>query len=308
MREMQTKDAPRHLTLAAAGLTMLALSLSGCEQGVGGGASAAPSVRILPDAEAEGLDVGGAAADVQVAGYGTLRGRIVLDGPPPSLPTTVQQAQIKPADAAVCVFEKIPQHENLIVAADGALANVFVYLPKAPPGTKKPEGSPQPVKFDQEVCTFKPHCLIVQTEQTVLVLNSDGIAHNTHTFPNRNPSFNSTVSPGEQVGVPLVYERSESKPVRVTCDFHAWMGAFHLPLDHPYGAVSGEDGTFEITDLPAGKHQFAIWHEVAGDIHKRYDVEIPVDGVAEIEIRVPAQSLVSFKGPRSKRIVLSMIP
>ncbi len=305
---MQTKNAPRHLTLVAAGLTMLALSLSGCEQGLGGGAVAVPTVRILPDAEAAGVEIGGAAEDVQVAGYGTLRGRIILDGAAPSLPTTVQQAQIKPADAAVCVFGEIPHHENLIVAADGALANVFVYLPKAPPGTKQPEGTPEPVKFDQKVCTFRPHCLIVQTDQTVLVLNSDSIAHNTHTYPNRNPGFNSTVSPGEQVGVPLVYQRSESKPVRVTCDFHAWMGAFHLPLDHPYGALTGEDGTFEITDLPAGKHQFTIWHEVAGDIQKRYDVEIPVDGVAEVEIHVAAQSFSSFKGPRSKRVVLSMIP
>ncbi|MGD9857107.1 MAG: hypothetical protein AB7U20_19340, partial [Planctomycetaceae bacterium] len=201
MIEMQLMHGSRQMTLIAAGLTMLALSMSGCREGLGGGASIVPVVRILPDAEAEGAAIGGGAADVQVAGYGTLRGRIVLDGAAPSLPPTIQQSQIKPGDAAVCVFEKIPKQENLLVAADGALANVFVYLPKAPPGTRPPEGELEPIKFDQEVCTFKPHCLVSQAGQTILVLNADNLAHNTHTYPNRNAGFNSTVSPGERTGV-----------------------------------------------------------------------------------------------------------
>lgn len=301
-------NSSRQLTLLAAGLTLLALSISGCQEGYGGGAAIVPAVRILPDAEAEGVAAGGPAAAVEVAGYGTLRGRVVLEGAPPTLPPTIQQAQIKPSDAAVCVYEKIPKQQNLVVAADGALANVFVYLPKPPPGTKQPEGELSPIKFDQEFCTFEPHCLVAQAGQTILVLNSDNLAHNTHTYPSRNPGFNSTVSPNDQTGVPLVYARPESRPVRVTCDFHPWMGAFHLPVDHPYAAVSAEDGTFEIADLPAGEHEFTVWHEVAGDINKRLSVEIPVDGVAEVEIKVPAQSLARFRGEQPKRVVLSMIP
>ena len=31
-------------------------------------------------------------------------------------------------------------------------------------------------------------------------------------------------------------------------------------------AVSGEDGTFEIKNIPAGKHEFQLWHEVPGYI------------------------------------------
>ena len=29
-------------------------------------------------------------------------------------------------------------------------------------------------------------------------------------------------------------------------------------------AVSGDDGTFEIKNIPAGKHEFQFWHEAAG--------------------------------------------
>ena len=28
-------------------------------------------------------------------------------------------------------------------------------------------------------------------------------------------------------------------------------------------AASGEDGSFEIKNVPAGKHEFQFWHEIA---------------------------------------------
>ena len=37
--------------------------------------------------------------------------------------------------------------------------------------------------------------------------------------------------------------------------------AWHLPLDHPYGAVTDADGNFTIKNLPVGTHKFRIWHE-----------------------------------------------
>jgi hypothetical protein len=40
---------------------------------------------------------------------------------------------------------------------------------------------------------------------------------------------------------------------------HGW----HFPLDHPYAAVSGPNGEFEIKDLPAGEHSFRVWAEGA---------------------------------------------
>jgi len=310
MNQIKHQTHKRHLvrcTLVAAGLTVLAISLSGCQEGLGGGARSGLAVSILPDTEAEGVDLGGSAAQVEVAGYGTLKGRVILEGSAPNLPPTIQQSQIKSQDVGVCLYEKIPRQTNFIVASDGALANVFVYLSKAPPGTKLPEGEASPIEFDQEFCTFKPHCLVALAGQTIMVLNSDSILHNTHTYPTRNPGFNSGVDKASG-GIPLVYERPENKPVKVVCDIHPWMGAYHLPLDHPYGALTGDDGTFEITDIPAGKHLFTVWHEVAGDIKKRYEVEITVDGTTEVEIKAPAADFASFDGERSKRVILSVIP
>lgn len=285
--------------LVAAGLTALSLSLVGCEQGLGGGAASILHVRILPDAEAADQAGGAAAADVAVAGYGTLKGRVVLEG------TANIPGAITPNKDAFCIAKAPIPNDRIVVGADGGLANVFIYLPNAPGGAKQPE-SLEEIKFDQVGCRFVPHCMTMQTNQTVLVLNDDDTLHNTHTNPQRQPAFNQGVAPNERNGVPLVYSRAERIPVSVICDIHPWMLAYHMPLDHPYNVVTAEDGTFEVPNLPAGRHEFTIWHEVPGVINNRYAVEIPVDGTAEVEIKVPAQQLAQFNGPQPRQVVLSM--
>lgn len=62
------------------------------------------------------------------------------------------------------------------------------------------------------------------------------------------------------------------------CDVHPWMLAWHLPLDHPYGTVTADDGTFSIADLPAGTHKLTLWHEVLGVIDDNVSITIEPDG------------------------------
>jgi hypothetical protein len=42
------------------------------------------------------------------------------------------------------------------------------------------------------------------------------------------------------------------------------MKGYVLSQDHPYMAATGDDGKFEIKDIPAGKHDFQFWHEAGG--------------------------------------------
>ncbi len=48
------------------------------------------------------------------------------------------------------------------------------------------------------------------------------------------------------------------------CDVHFWMASYVHVLDHPYYAVTGDDGSFEIKDLPAGTYTVEVWHEKLG--------------------------------------------
>jgi hypothetical protein len=106
----------------------------------------------------------------------------------------------------------------------------------------------------------------------------------------KNPAFNKVVSPKDRKGVPLKYELSEKQPFSVVCDIHSWMKAYHLPLDHSFAAVSTADGTFEIQGLPAGKHEFKVWHEAGQFLEKSLSVTIK-PGDNDITIKVPASKL-----------------
>lgn len=308
---LRTKSSTEHI-LPGTGLALLAavaLGLSGC----GGGATAMPTVRYLPSRPEAAATEAGAATEASTAettaassgsGTGTLKGRVVYQGAFQSLPPLYAKGAA-PKDTEVCGAEAIP--DESVIVNEGGLANVFIYLPKAPAGASSPTPS-EPVIFDQKFCVFKPHALIVRAGQTIKVLNSDGALHNTHTYPTRNPTFNQGVKPNDQVGIDLVYARPENQPFMVGCDVHPWMKAYHLPLDHPYGAVSASDGTFEIPNLPAGKHSFRVWHEKGGELQKALAVTIRAGETTEIEIPVSAAQLSRRAGPAPSTVVLSLIP
>ena len=49
--------------------------------------------------------------------------------------------------------------------------------------------------------------------------------------------------------------------IPVKCDVHPWMQSYVGVLDHPFFAVTGEGGTFELAGLPAGSYTIEAWHE-----------------------------------------------
>ena len=48
------------------------------------------------------------------------------------------------------------------------------------------------------------------------------------------------------------------------CDVHKWMNAFVGVVDHPFFAVTGADGAFELKGLPPGTYTIEAWHEKLG--------------------------------------------
>ena len=48
-------------------------------------------------------------------------------------------------------------------------------------------------------------------------------------------------------------------PIR--CDVHPWMQAWIAVMAHPFFAVTGLDGQFEIKNIPAGTYEIEAWHE-----------------------------------------------
>ena len=112
---------------------------------------------------------------------------------------------------------------------------------------------------------YSPHVVAMMAGQQLNVRNSDPFMHNVHSLSNVNPAFNQA-QPNK--GVMPVDNLKSAEAFRVKCDVHGWMGAEIQVFDHPFFAVTGDDGTFKIQDLPPGNYKIKAWHERYGEIEQ----------------------------------------
>jgi hypothetical protein len=211
-------------------------------------------------------------------GYGTFSGQIVLDGDIPKLiPKVKKGGDVK--DKQCCAAKTVSNDELVVNKDNKGIQHIFIFLrskvSKSDIHRDLKKSKTKEIVFDQETCQFKPHSLIIRTDQSVVVKSGDNIPHNTHTFSIFNPGVNFIVSANDRVGVKMPpYQLKERLPFEVKCDIHSWMRAWWLVVDHPYATTTDKDGKFTIEKLPAGEHTFTIWHERVGYIEKTYDVKI----------------------------------
>ncbi len=108
---------------------------------------------------------------------------------------------------------------------------------------------------------YIPHVQGMRTGQSLAIKTSDPTAHNVHGFGKVNRSFNRSQPPGA-ADIVMRMRRDESQPpMKVKCDIHPWMNAYVAVVPHPYFAVTGESGEFELPNLPPGTYTIEAWHE-----------------------------------------------
>ena len=216
--------------------------------------------------------------------YGSVSGQFLYDGEAPAPKILVAESDPTAKDSAVCAAHAIQSEELVIDAETKGIANIFIYLLKAPksvhPDLK--QSKVKEVVFDQKGCRFIPHALFVRTDQEVVVKSNDPIAHNTHTIPIRNTASNFLLQPLNRKGERLSYKAAEFLPIPVKCDIHPWMKANWLILDHPYAAITDSNGRFEIVNLPVGIHSFRVWHERVGWVDRKYEVPVTAGNTTEL--------------------------
>lgn len=224
-----------------------------------------------------GGDQAAAASKAEPEGWATLSGVFRLDGTPPSPP-----ALNITKDVGVCApGGKTVYSEALKVASDGSLKDVLVFLtskiPDEEPWTH-PSAAPGQggeVEFDQKECIFLSHVLGIQTSQKLKILNSDPVGHNTALKPKASAEFNQIIpSNGFSFYQPT---DQENAPYPVSCSIHPWMNAWIMVRDDSYLAISKEDGTFQIPNLPAGVElEFRVWQETF-----KYVQDVMVNGESQ---------------------------
>jgi hypothetical protein len=112
----------------------------------------------------------------------------------------------------------------------------------------------------------------MRTGQSLAIKTSDPTAHNVHGFGKVNRSFNRSQPPGA-ADIVMRMRRDESQPpMKVKCDIHPWMNAYVAVVPHPYYAVTGERGAFELPNLPPGTYILEAWHEKYGGMEQTVTV------------------------------------
>jgi plastocyanin len=192
---------------------------------------------------------GAARADT---GVGTIKGTVLFEGEPPERP------QLKRDKDPYCA--KTPKLGEDIIVTKGKLRDVVVRIKNGTTGTHAAPADP--VVIDQRECTYAPHVVGLMAGQKLVVKNSDGTFHNVHGTIRDKTLWN---KPQAAKDADLSLDGGAADDViELKCDVHAWMHAYVVVQDSPYFAVTGDDGTFVIKNLPVGTYTLETWHPTLG--------------------------------------------
>jgi hypothetical protein len=244
--------------------------------------------------------------EAPVADGGTVSGKIVFKGavPPPKL-----SAFAKFPNSGFC--EKTDSDgkgnravQEVKVGKDGALQDVVVYIEGVEKG--------KPFNFNGtdvtiDGCKFSvqggPSKMVgvVMKKKEIRVLNDDadpsdpkaatGVLHNPHSYEVAGAS-NTTIfnlplpEKGQSIKKPVILRKKEST-FMIECDQHNYMQAFFAPIDNPYYAVVGEDGTFTIGDVPPGTYEVYAWHPKLGK--QEANITVPAKGTVKADFAFAAK-------------------
>lgn len=177
-------------------------------------------------------------------------------------------------DAAVCGAEA--HVEKIAVGARKGLANVVAGIPDVK-GTE----SPRRAQIEEKGCRFHPHVTVAAAPGDVEFVNNDPVVHGLRIHSTVNPPFTRV-----QTKARRIVERFE-KPemVMLTCDVHPWSVGWLAVVPNAYFAVTDASGVARISDVPPGRHQVEIWHEVLGRHVKDVDVKAGQTTHVAFEVR-----------------------
>ena len=140
-------------------------------------------------------------------------------------------------------------------------------------------------RIESDVCEFLPFVTVVSDKRELTVINLDPVSHDIQGYTY------------DQSGVDIVLHRASLKAAGTTdivhlvkgrkvftmqCGAHPYMQSWGYAIDTPYYAVTDQDGSFSIGDLPPGAYRVKAWHPVLGVQERELTVE--PNGTATLDI------------------------
>lgn len=205
------------------------------------------------------------------AGWATLKGQVVL---PTGQPIPARAPLNVTQDKEHCL-SKGPILDDLVLVnpKNRGIKNVVVWVR---PAGANPKAVFAPneihhgdatrkaaeVVIDQPCCMFVPRITVARVGDTLVVKNPAPVAHNFFWVSGNNGAHNPNIPAAGHFKIgPLA---AESAPIPYKCTIHPWMAGMVRVFDHPYYAVTDDDGKFTISNAPVGNYALVAWHEKTG--------------------------------------------
>jgi plastocyanin len=146
-------------------------------------------------------------------------------------------------------------HQNIVVYVEGATG---AFQPPA----KRPE-------LNHINLSFQPPALAVLKGTLVDFPNSDPVFHSAFSISPSNPFDLGLYQKGREKFVHF----KNTGVAEVFCHIHSHMHAYILVLDNPYFAVTDQEGTFTIANVPDGSYTLKAWLNPSVVISKPVSVQ-----------------------------------
>jgi hypothetical protein len=191
----------------------------------------------------------------QPAHAATINGTVILKGTPPAeiqvdLTEYPELAAKYPQGLTTRFYEVNPE---------GGLQNALIYLSDI--GTINEWPSPEhSITMEHINGLFQPYVVGIQTGQPLQLTCKDGTLCSFFVRTRVNRPFVS--APLGRVVV-HTFSKPETEWVRIICDMHPWNFAYLAVFEHPYFAVTDEQGKFVIRNVPPGQFTIAAVHRRA---------------------------------------------
>lgn len=122
--------------------------------------------------------------------------------------------------------------------------------------------------MDQQDKKFVPRLLPVVSGQPIRFTNSDIFQHSVFSPHAKEPFDLSRYRQGESRTVVL----HEIGPHTIYCNIHQNMIADVFVVPNQYFALTDDDGSFHIANVPQGDHRLTVWHILGGEASRMVHV------------------------------------
>ena len=246
------------------------------------------SCAVLLSLFASGASTAWAYEATTVSNGGTVTGTVQFVGDPP--PPTAFELRRYPNPAYCGALSDGSGYRFLREVAVGptqGLKDVIVTIQ----GIEK--GKPfafEETHLETNICQFVPFVSVMRDQHPVTVKNLDSVAHDLQVYERDwEHIFIMFHRPALTQGGTndVIRFTGTRRGVIMQCGMHPYMQGHGLAVENPYYALTGLEGTFAITDLPAGTYRIKAWHPILGE-HGQ-EVTVAANGTAAVDFRFKAK-------------------